>query len=73
VAVAKDNTMTTSPVAVNLIELPARLSKAPETYLEASHPDKDNPKAPLWIGTHGLNHRSSVTRMLEKVRHSGGD
>ncbi len=59
----------------NYREVPLTLDvrKALETYLEAYHPEQDNPKAPLWIGTHGgLNHRSSVTRMLEKYALQAG-
>jgi site-specific recombinase XerD len=59
----------------NYREVPLTLDvrKALEAYLEAYHPEKDNPEAPLWIGTHGgLNHRSSVTRMLEKYAIQAG-
>jgi site-specific recombinase XerD len=53
----------------NYREVPLTLDvrKALAAYLTAQHPDKDNPAAPLWVGSQGgLNHRSSVTRMLEK-------
>jgi site-specific recombinase XerD len=56
-------------------EVPLTLDvrKALAAYWEAEHPEKDSPQAPLWIGTHGgLNHRSSVTRMLEKYAIQAG-
>ena len=59
----------------NYREVPLTLDvrKALEAYLKAHHPEKDNLEAPLWIGTHGgLNHRSSVTRMLEKYAIQAG-
>ena len=35
-------------------------------YLE-THPEADNPKAPLWLGAAGaLKHRSSISRILDK-------
>jgi site-specific recombinase XerC len=59
----------------NYREVPLTLDvrKALAAYLAAYHPEKDNPEAPLWIGTQGgLNHRSSVTRMLEKYAIQAG-
>ena len=59
----------------NYCEVPLTLDvrKALKAYLDADHPEKDNPETPLWIGTHGgLNHRSSVTRMLEKYAIQAG-
>ena len=59
----------------NYREVPLTLDvrKALEAYLKAHHSEKDNLQAPLWIGTHGgLNHRSSVTRMLEKYAIQAG-
>jgi integrase/recombinase XerD len=49
-------------------EIPLTLDvrKALSTYLE-THPETDNPDAPLWIGNSGgLSHRSSVMRILNK-------
>jgi site-specific recombinase XerD len=59
----------------NYREVPLTLDvrKALAAYLAAQHPDKDNPAAPLWISAQGgLNHRSSVTRMLEKYAIQAG-
>ncbi len=56
-------------------EVPLTLDvrKALSNYLAEEHPDKANPKAPLWIGSRGrLSHRSSVTRMLEKYAIQAG-
>jgi site-specific recombinase XerD len=49
-------------------EIPLTLDvrKALSAYLE-THPEADNPNAPLWIGQSGsLSHRSSVMRILNK-------
>ncbi len=41
-------------------------------YLE-THPDKDNPQAPLWTGTRGeLSHRSSMVRLVDKYAYLAG-
>lgn len=56
-------------------EVPLTLDvrKALETYLDEMHLDKDNPEAPLWVGSRGqLRNRSSVTRMLEKYSIQAG-
>lgn len=56
-------------------EVPLTLDvrKALSTYLAEEHPDKENPKAPLWMGTRGgLSHRSSVTRIIEKYAIQAG-
>jgi site-specific recombinase XerC len=55
------------------VPLTLDVRKALGAYLEAYHPEQDNPETPLWIGTHGeLNHRSSVTRRLEKYAIQAG-
>lgn len=50
--------------ACRQVPLNADAREALETYL-AVHPDKDDPDAPLWVGTRGpLIHRTSVARIL---------
>ena len=56
-------------------EIPLTLDvrKALSAYLNQEHPDKENPEAPLWVGSQGgMSHRSSVTRMLEKYAIQAG-
>ncbi len=48
------------------IPLTAPVRKALQEYLE-THPEDDNPDAPLWLGQRGpLSDRSAVSRMLQK-------
>ena len=50
-------------------EVPLTLDcrQALQAYLEADHPQPDEPDSPLWFGKKGpLSHRSSVMRMLQK-------
>jgi integrase/recombinase XerD len=48
------------------VPLTADVRSALTAYLE-KYPEKDNPTAPLWMGTRGgLSHRSSVVRLLNK-------
>ncbi len=59
----------------NYREVPLTLDvrKALSAYLDTEHPDRDNPKAALWMGNRGeLRHRSAVTRMLEKYALEAG-
>jgi integrase/recombinase XerC len=54
------------------IPLTADVRKALEAYL-AGHPDKDNPDAPLWVGTRGpLIHRTTIARILNSYALSAG-
>lgn len=56
-------------------EVPLTLDvrKALSAYLEAEHPQRDDPAASLWLGPRGrLRHRSSVTRLLEKYALQAG-
>lgn len=55
------------------VPLTVDVRKALTAYLDQDHPDKDNPAAPLWVGTRGqLRHRSSVIRLLEKYALQSG-
>jgi site-specific recombinase XerD len=59
----------------NYREVPLTLDvrKALIAYLETDHPDRNNPKAALWMGPRGaLRHRSAVTRLLEKYALQAG-
>ena len=48
------------------VPLTADVRAALSAYLD-KHPEKDNPAAPLWLGTRGgLSNRSSVVRLLNK-------
>jgi site-specific recombinase XerC len=54
------------------VPLTADVRKALEAHL-AVHPDKDDPDAPLWVGTRGpLIHRTSVARILNTYALAAG-